>query len=343
MNYYKLFSFALRINPRMRLLGLYVLHIFKRRYLNVQIDPVLACNYHCKMCYRSGNENKKDNHHFFKAEEIKRISNAFFPYALRLQIGCATEPTMKYSESLLLVNEARQQGVKFISMCTNGVLLNEDRLRELAFTGLNEIIISCHGIKKDTYEYFMGGRYDSFLNLLSSLGKVKKEYPQLSVRIDYTMNADNTAELIDFWRVFDTDVVNTLQLRPIQDLGSTEYINYDLTDVYNMMDTVILPLCEQCIENGVKVLAPEKDNLEQLGDRKQVELAINKRFQDFCIAYISPDYIFRSDFDINNDTYRSYASRSKIAKQMFCSIFMSNKSVDEVKKTITKHLNYSIK
>lgn len=343
MNYYKLFSYALRMSPRMRLLGLYILHIFKRRYLNIQIDPVLACNYHCKMCYRSGSENKNNNHHFLKVEDIKRISKAFFPYALRLQVGCATEPTMKYAESLMLINEARQLGVKYISMCTNGVLLNEERLKELISAGLNEIIISCHGIRKNTYEYFMGGSYEAFLKLNNTLGQVKKEYPQLSVRINYTMNADNTAELIDFWKVFDSEVVNTVQLRPIQNLGSVEYTNYDLTDIDKMMDIVIQPLRRQCIDKGIRILAPEKDDLKQFDDNKQVELKINKRFQDFCLAYISPDYIYRSDFDINNDTYRSYANRSKFAKQMFYSIFMSNKSVDAVKQTITKHLSYSIK
>lgn len=343
MNYYKLFSYALRMSPRMRLFGLSIMHILNFRYLNIQIDPVLACNYRCKMCYRSGNENKNNNHHFFKVDDIIRISNAFFPYAMRLQVGCATEPTMKYAESLMLIKEARKQGIKRISLCTNGVLLKEDRLRELASAGLNEIIISCHGIRKETYEYFMGGRYDSFLNLISSLRQVKKEYPQLYVRINYTMNADNTAELTDFWKVFDTDVVDILQLRPVQDLGSTEYTNYDLTDVYNMMDSVIQPLCKQCIAKGIKVLAPEKENLEQLGENKQVELEINKRFQDFCIAYISPDYIYRKDFDIMTDTYRSYAHRSKFTNKMLRSIFMSSKNVDEVKQTITKHANYTIK
>ena len=83
----------------------------------------------------------------------------------------------------------------YISLTTNGNLLTKEQLFSMAEAGLDEITLSTHGIRKETYEHLMtNGKYDLFLQLLDNLKEVKKQYPDFRIRINYTMNEDNTEE-----------------------------------------------------------------------------------------------------------------------------------------------------
>src|SRR5690554_6460991 len=85
---------------------------------------------------------------------------------------------------------------------------------------VNEIILSCHGVKKATYEEFMAGAsYEKFHEVLGILKEVRdagRSLPKL--RINYTANPDNLDELIDFFEVFGHYPVDILQVRPVMDV-----------------------------------------------------------------------------------------------------------------------------
>ena len=40
-------------------MGLWLFHVLGKRYIGVFLDPVLACNFRCKMCYFSDEEKRK--------------------------------------------------------------------------------------------------------------------------------------------------------------------------------------------------------------------------------------------------------------------------------------------
>ena len=96
----------------------------------------------------------------------------------------------------------------------------------MAEAGLDEITLSTHGIRKETYEHLMtNGKYDLFLQLLDNLKEVKKQYPDFRIRINYTMNEDNTEELKDFWKVFG-DIPLNLSLIHISEPTRLGMISY---------------------------------------------------------------------------------------------------------------------
>ena len=93
MNIYKLLNVYQRINsPKVKLLGILALHLGKQRYLSINIDPVMSCNFRCKMCYFSDAEASKEYARKFTTDDLEVIAKALFPRALRLQIGCGAEP-----------------------------------------------------------------------------------------------------------------------------------------------------------------------------------------------------------------------------------------------------------
>lgn len=342
MNYYNLLRYALKVSPRLRILGIIVMHLLHRRYVILSVDPYNGCNYKCRMCYRSNSKQDKSNDSKISKSDISKIIKSFGRETMKLQIGCALEPSMAFSESMLLLSEAKKAKIGFISMTTNGVLLTFDNIKMLAEAGLNELIISCHGIYKETYEYFMRGKYERFIKLLDTIAEVRNMYPAMSLRINYTMNADNTEELKDFFSVFGKVKPNILQLRPIQNIGSTDYTNYDLTKIRDLYPTVILPLVDKCKKEGINVIVPDMDNIDQLERNNGTSNILNEIFQKNTQAYFSPSNFYMPDYDINKDTYRSYSNSHGKIKKLFKTLFMFNKNVVKDSGFMTKSMNYKM-
>lgn len=147
------------------------------------------------MCnFSNDNDVKEKMKGILKEEDLERIAMVSFKNALKLQIGCAAEPTLfKHNQKLIAI--AKQYKVPHISMVTNGNLLTKEDITNYVNAGLNEFIISVHGVTKETYESFMEkGSFDLFHQTLALISEQKKTTPKLLLRINYTFNEDNFYE-----------------------------------------------------------------------------------------------------------------------------------------------------
>ena len=216
MNIYKLLQLNRKIkNHRIKFLGLYLLHRFNQRYLAVNLDPVMACNLRCKMCYFTDADYVKTLKGQFKEEELNQVAKTIFNRALKLQIGCGTEPTL-YKDLVKVVELGKLYKVPYISITTNANLLDEAKIEALLKAGLNEFTISLHGVHKESYENFMQkASYEKFHNAFMAFEKLKKTY-DFKVRINYTFNKDNFYELADFFKHFNGASFDILQMTPLK-------------------------------------------------------------------------------------------------------------------------------
>lgn len=71
-----------------------VVTYFKQTVFGVYFDRVMACNLRFKMCYFTDASYTNNLKGVFKASEIPVWSKALLTRALKLQIGCGTEPTL---------------------------------------------------------------------------------------------------------------------------------------------------------------------------------------------------------------------------------------------------------
>lgn len=328
--------FLLKLNQlirssRMKSLGIYILHVMKKRYLGIFIDPVLACNLRCRMCYFSDPEKRKTMRGSMNKEDLPKLADALFHRALKLQIGCGAEPSIfPYNKELVLLG--KQKKIPYISMTTNANLFSEKDWWELADAGIDEFTLSVHGVRKESYEYFMtGASYDKFLTALNTLTSVKQKYPQLKIRLNYTINKDNLDELADFFDIFGNYKFDILQLRPIQPMGDTDYSNFSWEEIYDKYDRIIEKLKIKCKEKGITCIAPGKRDLvrEQRGNTTVVE-------KTYC--YVNPRFIWRPGFDPNTDTYESFARKNHLGRMYFKSIFQNKKSTEDE----NRRLNYEL-
>jgi len=128
MDIYKLLQLNRKIKShRIKFFGLWLLHKFNRRYLAVNLDPVMACNLRCKMCYFTDADYVKTLKGQFKSEELEQVAKTIFKRAIKLQIGCGTEPTL-YKNLPEIVKLGKQYGVPYISVTTNANLLDEEKI-----------------------------------------------------------------------------------------------------------------------------------------------------------------------------------------------------------------------
>lgn len=334
-NIYNLFRIASRIrSQRLKLLGIYFLHMTRQRYLGVFIDPILACNFRCRMCYFSDGEKRKTLKGSLAFQDIEAISKSLYHRALKLQIGCGAEPTL-YKDLYKVVALGKQYKVPYISLTTNGNILTYESLYKLVATGLDELTLSMHGVKKDTYEYMMvNGKYEKFCALIDATIKVKQQYPGFKLRINYTMNGDNVEELSQLFDIFPDLPVDILQLRPIQNIGNTVYSNYSLEKLFSYFESVIRPLHDECVRRGIICISPTKENLNVLQSKETSDM-----ISDVTYCYISPDICWKEDFDYRTQNFEQYSRKHHLGWSLIKKICFPFK---RTKVNKTRKMNYTV-
>lgn len=344
MDIYSLMNLYHRIeSPRLKLMGIMMLHVLHRRYLNLAFDPVEACNLRCRMCYFSDPEVRKYLHGRFSDEDIKAIADSLFHRVLRLQIGCGAEPLV-YNKLTELVALARKKGIPHISVTTNGNLLTKQKLKELADAGLDELILSAHGMSKEMYEYLMqGAKFDKFLQVLDDIEQLRAGGAKaLCVRINYTMNQDNIDDLKLMPKVFERMKPNVIQLRPIQKLSNdTSYQNYSLDSLVERYQEDIAPVIEFCLANNITCLYPEQKHLLTIDESEEAYEHKNSIVNLLPNFYLGPYEGWKEKINPYEETFEDYSRRTGRLRFMLKHILGFH--ADEETLEVTKSLNYNIK
>ncbi|OMP32161.1 radical SAM protein [Mangrovimonas sp. DI 80] len=331
MDFYKLLQLNRKVKcHRVKFFGLYLLHKLNKRYLAVNLDPVMACNLRCKMCYFTDADYVKTLKGQFKPEELKAVAKAIFGRALKLQIGCGTEPTL-YKNLADLVALGKDYKVPYISLTTNANLLTEEKIEELLKAGLNEFTISLHGVTRETYEGFMKkANYEKFHDAFKAFVELKSKY-DFKVRINYTFNKDNFYELQEFFEHFDPKSFDILQIRPIQKIGNTEYNDFDISTLVGDYPKIIKGIKETCKSNEITLLAP--DELSVLAGENQSSFIF-----DYTFCYISPKQFWKERFNWREVSFNDFSREIGWSSTLLSNVFKSKKTL----KSLSNRLNYEI-
>jgi molybdenum cofactor biosynthesis enzyme MoaA len=283
------------------------------------------------MCYFS-DENYRKTHQSrkFTDDEIEKIANVFFKRALKLQIGCGAEPSL-FQNNEKIIRLAKEKKVPYISMTTNANLLKDEDWKSFIDSGLDEVTLSLHGVKKENYEYFMtNASYELFLASLQALTKLKKQNPQFKIRINYTVNKDNLEELAYFFEIFKNYHFDILQIRPIQKIGDSDYNDFSWNSIIEQYDSIIGKLRQEAIIRQITFIAPEKKDLTKSENE-------NSSIADSTNFYVSSRSCWEDGFDLQKDTYESYSKRTHLGRRLFKRIFQ--KSNNKTKKILNYKIN----
>lgn len=321
----------------MRLFMLWGAMLMRRRMLGVYVDPTLGCNLRCRMCAFSDADAQKRLTGRMTDSQLNHLSQSLMPYALKVQIGCGAEPTIDV-RTASIIRMAKMAGVPFVSVTTNAQLLSDSLLKQYVEAGLDEITISMHATDADTYRWLMeGGEFDRLAKALESVRNIKEQGSGLKLRINYTVNADNVAQLAQLPDIVPPHLLDVLQIRPVQKLGNTAYNNFDLQPIKERFDDVIAPIVELYRKGGCVCLAPSLSEIDQVpaadSPRKQL-------FEQITYAYVGPQSCYFNDFDGSTDTFASYRRRHHLIARVFKAIFVQPTKSQTAR--VTKKMNYKL-
>lgn len=345
MNIYRTLKYlgAGAVPGRLKLVGLWGLYSLKRRIAGVYLDPVLACNLRCRMCYFSDQSKRSELKGVMSDDILPLLEKNIFPYAVKLQIGCGAEPTL-YKNIPDLISRAKKCGVPYVSLTTNGQLLaiGKVSLHDMIDAGLNEITLSIHGTDRETYEYLMpGAEFDILLTLIKQLAEIKREYgTRFSIRINFTINSLNVSNLRDnkFWKIWEENGVlpDIIQLRPVQKIGESDWTDFDLSTLKTDYDSTIGNVISRAQREGITIIAPTLKSLDEVATSQGASEAI---IEDISYCYVSPSSIYKPDFDIRVENLYSYLKRHHTGCRLIKSVLRHTTSRNA---NVTKKLNYKV-
>lgn len=344
MNLYSLLKMATgnKFPIPVKMLGLAALFRLRRRTAGVFLDPVLACNLRCKMCYFSDPEKRASMKGIISDPELYACAESVFPYALKLQIGCGAEPTL-YPDLIKIIHLGKQYKVPYISLTSNGQLLGNGRhsLADLAEAGLNELTLSLHGTTPEVYEELMPvAKFGTFKLLTEQIAAVKSKYPDFKLRVNYTVNSLNVLDLqgTKFWDLWqDSGYPDIVQMRPVQNMGDTEWKDFDPEPLLDKYDTTIGAIVSECERRGILCIAPTRGQILEVAAQQDGTSAI---IEDLTYVYVAPGQCYKEDFNPATETFAAYHKRLHSPRRLVKAAFRPSAARA---RNASKKLNYTIK
>jgi GTP 3',8-cyclase len=189
---------------------------FGRVPLKLRISVTDRCNLRCMYCMPSDNLKWVKKEDILSYEEITKLTEIFVSLGIEKIRITGGEPTVRPHISNLIESISKINGVKSISMTTNGLLLQEN-LIDLKRAGLAGVNISLDTFRKDRFESISG--VDGLDRVLASIKAVDLACLKLKINM-VVIRGWNHDEVIDFAK-FARDTGHTVRFIEFMPLDGT--------------------------------------------------------------------------------------------------------------------------
>ena len=170
-----------------------------------EIETVNACNASCRMCTvnkwgENGNPFMSDTLFRKMADEL--IDNRHIVRTVNLSRDGEPLLDRKLEERITYLKKG---GVKHITFSTNASLLTKKRALSLLTSGMDEIMFSIDGLKKETFEKIRAGlNFEKIINNVSQFIKLRDSTAStVKIRVRMVIQQENLSEVEDwgkYWR-----------------------------------------------------------------------------------------------------------------------------------------------
>jgi len=111
-----------------------------------------------------------------------------------------------------IIRFAADEGVS-IHLCTNALLLNEEKILRLRDSGVSTVSISIEGPQADIHEYIRGP--NTFTPVINAIHKLREIAPQIHIGINYVITKYNYIYMTDMLHFAETLRVHQIKFAPI--------------------------------------------------------------------------------------------------------------------------------
>ncbi|GHU41587.1 hypothetical protein FACS1894111_04110 [Clostridia bacterium] len=246
----------------------------------IRMDTNNICNVHCIMCSSPRDTSVK----FLALTDFAKIMDTFGKRTRMLYLSCSYEPllTPDFHE---YVRCAKAKGIPHVSICTNGLLLNQKTIADLIESGTDEIIVSFNGFCREDYERIMkGSDFHKVCDNIKNLQAYKKQHGRTkpALRINTMLLKSNLLRfdtMLSFWNKHSIDSIqfrevvqtapscdkNELQKELLRSLEEKEY-----NKIMTQFQALILdkaPSIEIILPKGI-LEKPRQENRSFIGVKK---------------------------------------------------------------------------
>ena len=192
-----------------------------------------SCNLDCSFCqfplrkeFRGGK----------KLDYDKKIDNCSLDIPIGAVSFCGSGEPLLYDRIVEIVTETKRY-IPFVSLVTNGVLLNQELSEKLIMTDIDHIVVSITGITNAVYSTFQGSG-DGVRNSEKQLKTVKinvnnlvkirnRKHKNTQIGISYLLSDESKNEYFDAVNYWDSVGVNYVDTRMLQCGFSYKVEEYD--------------------------------------------------------------------------------------------------------------------
>ncbi|MCM8766863.1 MAG: GTP 3',8-cyclase MoaA [Candidatus Omnitrophica bacterium] len=157
----------------------------------LRISITDKCNFNCVYCSRKFNKvDRKEILSFEEIVEIVKILSLFGVEKIKITGG---EPLIRKNLPFLIEKISKIEGIKEISLTTNGFYLSE-KIDELIITGLKRINISLDTLNKDKFKFITG--LDYFDQVIYGIKRAIEKFS--IIKLNVVLMKINFDEIFDF-------------------------------------------------------------------------------------------------------------------------------------------------
>ena len=173
--------------------------------LNIAVEPGAYCNLNCIMCANNKLTRAKGAMDIFVYKKIVDEIARENPYT-RLWLDYYGEPLLQRHKIYYMIDYAKKNGLKNISMNTNGTLLDEEMAEMLLDSGIDFLSIDCDGFSKEVFEKIRVNAkrdivYKNIEYILNRKQKRNLSKPIIEVKVmEMKENSHEISQIVEFWR-----------------------------------------------------------------------------------------------------------------------------------------------
>lgn len=188
--------------------------------LKISFEITYRCNSRCRICSRWQESTKKQ-----KRELSTREVKAFFVEITDLKIPGVSlsggEPLLRKDILEISKYAKQEQGIKFLSISTNGLLLKNAKMRKLLLDYYDRIHISLDGLEK-THDQIRGipGTFQTVIKATRRLIQEREARKRKNPKIlfNYTVSEENYQDIVQVAALAQKIGVDYLTFQPVHDL-----------------------------------------------------------------------------------------------------------------------------
>lgn len=158
----------------------------------IYIEPTSMCNLKCSICFRHGWINEKlgrmsEGHFMEVLESLKNMGSV-----QEIFFGGMGEPLF-HPEICEMIKRLPEK--LYVSLLTNGTLLNKECSEKLILAGLDELWISMDGFDKESYEKIqLGSRFELIMQNICDFNELRRG-SEIKLGITFVVTPENTEQL----------------------------------------------------------------------------------------------------------------------------------------------------